>query len=263
MRPAKRGANDMEAIKMKKVLSVVLILLLLPVGGLADVRRGSSGEEVYAIQQLLFDTGFLFEEPDGRFGKNTEAAVKWFQETWNLPVTGVVTEADSMAMYDCWHSLFNPDGTPIGGEPLPDDQLESQPLSPDVEGVMPFAPSGAFPACCTHSLEPGGERIEYCARHAAIAQSAYWAYFSGVQPETPVCRQWEDAINALYDEWMSVSAKEEQSEIAASRAAFALWIDQQRAALNGLGAADAESSLEPVLGSQCAALCAVVQDAKQ
>ena len=99
----------------------MLICLLLPVGALAEARRGDRGEEVYEIQQLLFDTGFLFEEPDGVFGRNTEAAVKWFQETWNLPVTGVVTEEDRMAMYDCWHSLFNPDGTLIEGEPLPDD----------------------------------------------------------------------------------------------------------------------------------------------
>lgn len=90
---------------MRKVLCFMLICLLLPVSALADARRGDWGEEVYEIQQLLFDTGFLFEEPDGVFGKNTEAAVKWFQESWNLPVTGVVTEEDRMAIFDCWYSL--------------------------------------------------------------------------------------------------------------------------------------------------------------
>ena len=39
-----------------------------------------SGEEVTALQQMLWDTGFIFEEPDGVFGRNTEKAVKWFQE---------------------------------------------------------------------------------------------------------------------------------------------------------------------------------------
>ena len=127
-----------------------------------------------SIQQLLFETGFLFEEPDGVFGRNTEAAVKWFQENWNLPVTGVVTEEDRMAMYDCWHSLFNPDGTLIEGEPLPDDQLEPQPLSPDIEGDLPTGGSeGDYPVYCIRYMETDGdEHIEYCGRHAAIAESA-------------------------------------------------------------------------------------------
>lgn len=122
---------------MKKVLCFIMICLLLPGCALAETRRGDWGEEVYEIQQLLFDTGFLFEEPDGKFGRKTEDAVKWFQEVWNLPVTGVVTEEDRMAMVDCWYSLFYPDGTPIEGEPLPDDQLEPQPLSPDIEEDSP------------------------------------------------------------------------------------------------------------------------------
>lgn len=123
---------------MKKVLCFILVCLLLPVCALAEIRRGDWGEEVYGIQQLLFDTGFLFEEPDGKFGRKTEGAVKWFQEVWNLPVTGVVTEEDRMAMVECWYSLFNSDGTSIEGEPLPDDQLEPQPLSPDTKMIESF-----------------------------------------------------------------------------------------------------------------------------
>ena len=46
---------------MRRILCILLICLLLPVGSLAEARRGDGGEEVYEIQQLLFDTGFLFE----------------------------------------------------------------------------------------------------------------------------------------------------------------------------------------------------------
>ena len=246
---------------MRRILCILLICLLLPVGALAEARRGDGGEEVYEIQQLLFDTGFLFEEPDGVFGRNTEAAVKWFQETWNLPVTGVVTEEDRMAMYDCWHSLFNPDGTLIEGEPLPDDQLEPQPLSPDIEGDLPTGGSeGDYPVYCIRYMETDGdEHIEYCGRHAAIAESADLANQTGIQPETPICQQWEDAINALYDEWMDASDEETRALIASSKATFFVWINQQRVTLTMQGDADVESVLETALRSQCVDLCAIVQ----
>lgn len=250
---------------MKKVLCFIMICLLLPGCALAETRRGDWGEEVYEIQQLLFDTGFLFEEPDGKFGRKTEDAVKWFQEIWNLPVTGVVTEEDRMAMVDCWYSLFNSDGTPIEGEPLPEDQLEPQPLSPDIEGVMPSGiPEGDYPVCCIRFMEmDGSEHIEYCGRHAMIAESADLANLTGAQPETPVCQQWEDAIKALYDEWMRASEEEEQPMIASSQATFLFWINQQRMTLIMQGDENVESKLEPVLRSQCVELCAIVHGSQE
>lgn len=238
---------------MKRILSAILVLLLLlPAISLAEIRRGDSGEDVREIQQLLFEMGFLFEVPDGKFGKNTEAAVRWFQETAELPVTGVITEKDSIRLYRSWLDTVYPGG----GVPLPDDQLEPQPLSADAQGVLPLDNGDSYPACCTLWVEEGsGARITYCARHAAIAESAYWAYFSGIQPETPLCQQWEDAIDALYDEWMNLSGEAEQARVAAAQAAFDLFLQQQRAALAD---ADADTSLEMVLRNQCAALCAIV-----
>lgn len=239
-----------EVHEMKRRLCFLLLICLLPIGALAEVRRGDSGEEVYEIQQLLFETGFLFEEPDGQFGKNTQSAVKWFQETWNLPVTGIVTDEDRMAMYDCWNGLFNPDGTLAEGE-LPDDQLEPQPLSPDIEGDAPV--------CCIRYTEADGdEHIEYCGLHAAIAESADLAYLTGTQPETPVNQQWEDAIRALYEEWLSASPEEDCAMIASSQATFFLWINQLRVTLNMQEDENAESIIESALRSQCVDLCAIV-----
>ena len=233
----------------------MLICLLLSAAALADVQRGDRGEEVYEIQQLLFETGFLFEEPDGAFGRNTESAVRWFQESWNLPVTGVVTQEDRAAMYDCWHSLFNPDDTMIEGEPLPDDQLEPQPLSPEDAGDCP-----AY--CIRYTQADGGEHIEYCDRHASIAEAAEQAMQTGIQPETSVCRQWEDAILALYEEWMGIVEEDAQPMIASSQATFLVWLNQQRVTLN-MYEDESESKLEPVLRSQCIELCGLVQRARQ
>lgn len=43
---------------------------------------------MHELQQMLWDTGFIFEEPDGVFGGNTENAVKRFQEYALLEQTG-------------------------------------------------------------------------------------------------------------------------------------------------------------------------------
>ena len=246
---------------MKRIWAVILIVLLLPVCALADVQRDDSGEEVREIQQLLFDTGFLFEEPDGKFGKHTEAAVKEFQQAWGLPVTGVVTEEDHRTMVDCWLSLYNADGTPIEGEPLPDDQLEAQLLSPDIEGVPPIGmEGGAFPDGCVCFIgADGDEHIEFCIRHTMIAESANADRMAGGGPDASVCRQWEEAIGALYDEWIRLCGETERAQVASAQAAFFLWINTQRAAMSLQEGGNVESGLEPVLRSQCVTLCALVQ----
>ena len=47
---------------MKRIISILLVfLLLVPTCALADLRRGDSGEDVRALQQMLWETGFIFE----------------------------------------------------------------------------------------------------------------------------------------------------------------------------------------------------------
>lgn len=54
-----------------------------------DVARGSTGSEVYQAQALLKGLGYPITV-DSIFGPKTEAAVKAFQQSVGLPVTGVV-----------------------------------------------------------------------------------------------------------------------------------------------------------------------------
>jgi hypothetical protein len=54
------------------------------------VRRGSSGESVRLLQQLLTDRGHSPGPVDGIFGPGTEAAVRAFQQANGLAVDGVV-----------------------------------------------------------------------------------------------------------------------------------------------------------------------------
>jgi peptidoglycan hydrolase-like protein with peptidoglycan-binding domain len=57
---------------------------------MATLRRGSTGPEVTALQQRLTKLGFDPNGIDGRFGPDTEAAVKAFQQSKALTGDGIV-----------------------------------------------------------------------------------------------------------------------------------------------------------------------------
>lgn len=68
--------------------------------GLVPVKKGQQGDSVTYVQGMVGDsayapTGF---KADGKFGDETEGAVKKFQESKNLPVTGIVDQATIAAM---------------------------------------------------------------------------------------------------------------------------------------------------------------------
>ena len=67
------------------------------IGGIAPldyptIRRGSSGEYVKLAQEELLKRGYDIgpSGADGKFGKNTEAAVKQFQKDWGLEEDGII-----------------------------------------------------------------------------------------------------------------------------------------------------------------------------
>jgi len=71
------------------------------------VRNGDERVAVRGVQRRLIELGFDPGEIDGRFGPNTEKAVKAFQKKYDLETDGVVGPAT-------WERLNSPDG-PIDG----------------------------------------------------------------------------------------------------------------------------------------------------
>ena len=59
------------------------------------IRKGSSGKYVKECQNMLIKLGYSVGSTgaDGKFGKNTQAAVKKFQKDWGLKVDGIVGPA--------------------------------------------------------------------------------------------------------------------------------------------------------------------------
>jgi peptidoglycan hydrolase-like protein with peptidoglycan-binding domain len=64
------------------------------------LKKGSKGEQVSIVQQVLKDGGFYKGAIDGDFGTGTDAAVKAFQKGKNLTVDGIVDVKTWKALSD-------------------------------------------------------------------------------------------------------------------------------------------------------------------
>lgn len=91
--------------KRKLILALTVIftlnIMIIALAQRADAvtyARGSSGETVREIQQLLLDWGYYAGEVDGVFGSRTEAAVEYFQSRNGLAVDGKVGPATLEAL---------------------------------------------------------------------------------------------------------------------------------------------------------------------
>jgi peptidoglycan hydrolase-like protein with peptidoglycan-binding domain len=62
------------------------------------LQIGSSGPEVYTLQQMLLDFGFLNVAPNGYFGSKTASAVRAFQRDNDIRATGIVGPATRNAV---------------------------------------------------------------------------------------------------------------------------------------------------------------------
>lgn len=59
-----------------------------------DIEYGLSGPDVKQLQQLLYDLGFYWVEPDGEALSGTTTAIRQWQKSLGLETTGVVSPAD-------------------------------------------------------------------------------------------------------------------------------------------------------------------------
>lgn len=78
------------------------------------LRFGARGPAVRLLQRLLQQRGFYTGAVDGEFGVSTQRAVRQFQRSQGLPVTGVADHATWQALgVDCHEEPVPPSGAPI------------------------------------------------------------------------------------------------------------------------------------------------------
>ncbi len=240
------------------MVSLLLVLLLLaPFCALADIRRGDSGEEVFALQQMLWDTGFIFEEPDGVFGRNTEKAVKRLQKYALLEQTGVADDRTIDSLYACWLQMMEENGYAVPGDEMEPQTAGFLPeYNPDGDGDYPGEDYGDnygdYPAYCyRYTTDAGDEHIVLCRFHAQLAANQ----------TLPGLEKWAYELNDLYKACIDLSMEEDRAAVASNQAFFMLWLEQQRIVLEQQGVENVDDHIEALLRNQCVELCERVFDA--
>ena len=184
-------------------LAVCLLALLLAApSALAELSRGSRGEDVRQLQSMLIDLGFLEDKADGIFGKKTQAAVKAIQRYWSVEETGIADEGvinDLEILWAMAMGLERESGAPV-----------------DDEG---------YPRSCSWTQDGDEVYAEFCYRH--IEQYPLTIQLSYENPPRKLeyllmenrCQFWLDSIRTMYADWADglggadVSVASEQYEI--------------------------------------------------
>ena len=185
------------------MLAVCLLAQLLAVPcALAELSRGSKGEDVRQLQSMLIDVGFLDDVADGIFGKKTQAAVKSIQRYWCVEETGIADEGvinDLEILWALAMGLERENGAPV-----------------DDEGYLPS---------CSWTQDGDEVHAEFCYRH--IEQYPLTIQLSYENPPSKLeyllmensCQFWLDSILTMYADWSDrlggadVSVASEQYDI--------------------------------------------------
>ena len=133
---------------MKKLTTLLLCLALvcaLAIPALADMQKGSTGNDVKELQQRLIDLGYLTGTADGEFGGKTETALKAFQAANGLEETGIATDADTAALYaDTAIDSQGNTAAPAAEEPAAEAPAAEEPAAEE-----PAAPAANTPSRTT------------------------------------------------------------------------------------------------------------------
>ena len=200
---------------MKRITALILCILVLALAGtsaLADLKRGSQGDSVQYIQEMLIEMGFLNDVADGKFGKKTEAAVKAFQKYIGEKQTGRLTDDQQGGAEDG----------------LGEDELME-----------------IYPSHCSWNGE-NAWGAEFCYRHLEpmfiSKQMSYKNPPAQLEEmlENRLIEQWTLAIESMYDDWEAEVSEDGEAALALERMAYeaalegmedgpdkAVWIEQK------------------------------------
>ncbi len=259
----------MNRVIIRVVSMIILVLMLSTPLAMADLSRGDRGDEVVDLQQLLFEAGWLFELPDGIFGRNTEEAVMAFENYAGLPVDGI---ADDVMIYELAISLevLNQElgitSAYFGEYPsiyfIPDnDDIDYTYID---DGDSEYADS-EYAECCTQWTDSDGNtHTALCVVHQNLHIEAHNMLESGDSDTAMIASaMWYNEVGSLYEKWASLLPEEERDSVYANRTTFFTSVESQRSAMNsGDGTAETvimvEKGVCQTLRNQAVWLCGII-----
>ena len=223
---------------MKRIaLVLALALALMPMAALADIQRGDRGEEVRELQTLLLETGWLFEEPDGIFGKNTEAALIKYQTFMGLTANGRADDTVMQLLRQSWSDLH--------GSAYHDDPA--------------YTPNPAANGCKLRIDADGTVIMDFCPVHVEmLAQEDELLAAGTPEAAREACALWEAEIERIYGCWLDTTDTENKLSVMSAYGAWKTAAQKQREALEAAYPDDAlsvEIQMAAVLRAKILMLC--------
>ena len=205
------------------------------------LTRGSKGEAVRSLQQMLLDLGILRDVADGVFGAKTELAVKDYQTTAGFNSDGIAWPQTLAQLTLDWQTAMGYASAPSIPEPA--------------ETAAPRT------VCGFYQDENGAAYIQHCTYHRGIIDIAATLLASADQSNSLRAQKqirtlWETELDSLYSEWLQRAPVEAQGAIIAAQATYMNYMAVQETVLQQqCDEETAAMQINAELARQCALLC--------
>lgn len=205
------------------------------------LTRGSKGEAVRSLQQMLLDLGILRDVADGVFGAKTELAVKDYQTTAGFNSDGIAWPQTLAQLTLDWQTAMGYASAPSIPEPA--------------ETAAPRT------VCGFYQDENGAAYIQHCTYHQGIIDIAASLLASADQSNSLRAQKqirtlWETELDSLYSEWLQRAPVEAQGAIIAAQATYMNYLAVQETVLQQqCDEETAAMQINAELARQCALLC--------
>lgn len=205
------------------------------------LTRGSKGEAVRSLQQMLLDLGILRDVADGVFGAKTELAVKDYQTTAGFNSDGIAWPQTLAQLTLDWQTAMGYASAPSIPEPA--------------ETAAPRT------VCGFYQDENGAAYIQHCTYHQGIIDIAATLLASADQSNSLRAQKqirtlWETELDSLYSEWLQRAPVEAQGAIIAAQATYMNYLAVQETVLQQqCDEETAAMQINAELARQCALLC--------
>ena len=210
------------------------------------LTRGSKGEAVRSLQQMLLDLGILRDVADGVFGAKTELAVKDYQTTAGFNSDGIAWPQTLAQLTLDWQTAMGYASAPSIPEP-------SETAAPRT-------------VCGFYQDENGAAYIQHCTYHQGIIDIAATLLASADQSNSLRAQKqirtlWETELDSLYSEWLQRAPVEAQGAIIAAQATYMNYLAVQETVLQQQ--CDEETAalqINAELARQCALFCSMLHN---